>query len=389
MSRSNTHSQYGSIAKTFHWLTALLIITAMPLGVISQNMPFATSEELATKAQLFSIHKTVGIAAFFVALLRILWALSQTKPAGLHPDRKLETFAAETVHWALYISLVIVPLSGWLHHAATEGFAPILWPLGQSLPFVPKDTHLAEMFGTMHWLFTKVLLVSILLHVAGALKHVVIDRDATLRRMWFGQTDITLEQAHHSRSPALAAIALWAAAIGLGTVLAQPQATNEATLEAPESEWAVVEGDLAFSVVQMGTKVDGHFKDWTSSISFSPETGTGSVTTQIAINSLTLGSVTNQALDKDFFDAANHPTAVFEADIRPGDTDYTAEGTLTLRGVSAPVSLPFTLTIEGETATMNGSVTLDRRTFGMGETYTDESQVGFGVEVVISLTATR
>jgi hypothetical protein len=79
--------------------------------------------------------------------------------------------------------MLIVPLSGWVHHAATTGFAPIWWPFGQSLPFVPVDATVAATAGAMHWLFTKILAASILLHVAGALKHHLIDRDATLRRM--------------------------------------------------------------------------------------------------------------------------------------------------------------------------------------------------------------
>lgn len=389
MPLSNTRTHYGSVAKVFHWLTALLILTAIPLGVVSQNMPFATSEELAAKAQLFSIHKTVGVMAFFVAVLRILWALVQTKPAGLHPDRRLETFAAETVHWALYISLALVPLSGWLHHAATEGFAPILWPFGQSLPFVPKDPDLAEVFGTMHWLFTKVLLASIILHVAGALKHVVIDRDATLRRMWFGQTDVVAPDAPHPLTPALAAIAIWVGAIGVGFALANRPEGTDAPLASVASEWRVTEGDLTFSVVQMGAEVEGRFDDWTAVISFSPETGTGTVTTQIAVTSLTLGSVTDQALGPEFFDASAHPAAIFTADIRPHEDDYIADGTLTLRGIEVPVLMPFTLSLEGETATMEGSVTLDRRRFEMGASYADESQVGFVVNVTIALTATR
>lgn len=391
MSASNTTSNYGTVSKTFHWLTALLILTAMPLGVIAQNMPFATSEELATKANLFSIHKTVGVSAFFVALMRILWALRQLKPGPLHPERRAETFLADLVHWSLYLSLVLVPLSGWLHHAASEGFAPILWPFGQSLPFVPKDVGLSESFGLMHWLFTKVLLVSTLLHVAGALKHVFVDRDATLRRMWFGKTNIDIPPNVHSPAPAFAAVTLWAGIIGLGFLLGQETEPALATesRSSTESEWQVTQGDLSFSVNQMGANVDGNFERWNSAISFDPDTGLGQVKTEIDISSLKLGSVTAQALGTDFFDVDTHPTALFTADIQPADTDYIAQGDLELRGVKSPVTLPFTLRIEGDTAEMEGGVVLDRRTFGMGASYEDESQVGFNVTVQISLTATR
>jgi len=101
MPLTNTADRFGSVSKTFHWLTALGIIVLMPLGVIANGMPYETSEQLADKAWMFSLHKTVGVAVFFIALARIVWAISQPKPGLLHPDRKVETLAAETVHWQL------------------------------------------------------------------------------------------------------------------------------------------------------------------------------------------------------------------------------------------------------------------------------------------------
>jgi len=183
MSASNTARSYGSVTKTFHWLTVLLILTAIPLGIIANKMAYDTSDALAMKAFLFSMHKTVGITAFFVALARIAWALGQPKPAGLHPERKAESFLAELVHWLLYGSLLLVPLSGWIHHASTTGFAPIWWPFGQNLPLVPKSETLADLTAGLHIVFERVLVASILLHIAGALKHHFIDKDDTLRRM--------------------------------------------------------------------------------------------------------------------------------------------------------------------------------------------------------------
>lgn len=109
MSRSNTAHSYGSVAKTFHWLTALLIITVIPLGIIANDIGYDTSEQLARKFLLFSLHKTVGVTIFFVALARIIWAINQPKPNGLHPERKAETWLAETIHWLLYGSLVMAP----------------------------------------------------------------------------------------------------------------------------------------------------------------------------------------------------------------------------------------------------------------------------------------
>ena len=386
---------YGTITKTFHWLTALLILTIVPLGVIAYNLPYETNAQLALKAQLFSLHKTLGVTVFFVALARIFWALTQAKPAPLHPDRKSETWLAETVHWLLYISLVSVPLTGWIHHAATEGFAPILLPISQDLPFVPNDEAVAKLFGGLHWLWSKIMVGAILLHIAGALKHQIIDKDATLRRMWFGKSEVTTQGRHIGTFTApLAAVAIYialtsaGAAVGLYTAPAQIRTADLADVS---SEWTVDEGSIALTITQFGTPVSGGFEDWTSAITFD-ETATGimgAVETTIAIGSLSLGSVTGQALDADFFNATAFPTAVFAGDIRADGDDYVAEGTLTIKDVSAPLSLPFTLILDGDTATMNGSVVIDRRTFAIGQSMSDETNLAFPVQVDIALTATR
>ena len=90
MAMTNSKQRYGGVAKGFHWLTALLILTLIPLGLYAHQLPHDTAEQLARKAWLFSLHKTVGVTVFFTALLRILWAITQEKPRLLHPDRKLE-----------------------------------------------------------------------------------------------------------------------------------------------------------------------------------------------------------------------------------------------------------------------------------------------------------
>lgn len=398
MPAHNTQQSFGAVARTLHWLTALLLLTAIPLGLIADDLPYDTADALAYKAQLFSIHKTVGVAAFLVALVRIVWALTQTRPVSLHPERRAENLLADLVHWMLYISLVAMPLSGWIYHSAVTGFAPILWPFGQSLPFVPQSEAVAEVASTAHWLFSKLLIASILLHVAGALKHHIIDKDATLRRMTRGTVaPKVVKPAPHSKTPILAAVAIYAAgAVFAAQNLPEPEAAAapaQATATAATSgNWQVTTGTLGFAVQQMGAKVEGSFANWTADIVFdeTPTDGKhGTVTVNIDTTSLTLGSVTDQAKAADFFDVATHPTATFTADILPDPAGYLAKGTLSLRGVTKDVTLPFTLAIDAGTATMQGTATLDRRDYGMGATYGDEATIGFAATVTVGLTATR
>lgn len=396
MAISNTETRYGGVSKSFHWLTALLILTLIPIGLIANWLPYETDAQLAQKAWLFSLHKTLGVTAFFVALARILWAISQPKPGLLNADKPAESFAAELVHWMLYAALVIVPLSGWISHAAASGFAPIWWPFGQNLPLVPKSTGIEHIFGSLHWVATKVLALSVLLHIAGALKHHVIDRDATLRRMLPGEPVIgPLPPQHHSKTPVFAAAAVWALVIAIGTAMGsggQTTGTTDAALDQVASDWIVQDGSIAITVVQFGNEVSGSFADWTAAISFDetiPSGSVGHVTTTISIPSLTLGSVTQQAMGADFFDADSYATAVYDADIRHGVDGYEAAGTLTIKDRSVPLVMPFNLALNGDDAEMRADLTLDRRDFGIGDNMGDEGSLAFAVKVAIKLTALR
>ena len=395
MPTSPITTTYGTITKTFHWLTALLILTIIPLGVVANRLPYETNAQLAFKAQLFSVHKTFGVIIFAVALARILWALTQTKPATLHPDRKAETFLADLVHWLLYISLVAVPLTGWIHHAATSGFAPIWLPISQNLPLVPKDEGIAKLFAGLHWAWSKIMVASILLHVAGALKHHFIDKDATLKRMWFGTSQASTAQQHKTtRTAPFAAVAVYVVvtAIGATAGLYTPKSTaSQVALAQVASDWTVTEGEIALTITQLGSPVTGRFDDWTAAITFDENAAgvLGDVTTTIAIGSLSLGSVTGQALGADFFHATGFPTATFAAQITAEGDAYLADGMLTIKDISMPVSLPFTLVVDGDVAQMAGQVTIDRRTFAVGQSMGDETNLAFAVDIAINLSATR
>ena len=406
MHLGNTSQNYGMISKTQHWLMALLVLTIIPLGIAAHNMahqleaggltPGAVDAHLARTAFLFSLHKTLGVLIFFLAIVRIAWMVSQPKPALLNADRRLEALLAETVHWLLYGSLVLVPLTGWVHHSATTGFAPIRWPFGQSLPFVPKNAELADLFASLHIVFERVLVLAILLHVAGALKHHFLDRDMTLRRMWFGKDISTaVVERRHALTPLVAALAVWCAALAIGGLMDlynHESATTRSDPQRIESEWSVTEGTLGIEITQMGERVQGGFGDWSAAIRFDETVdhgNAGEVRVTIGIASLTLGNVTRQALGPGFFVVGEYPSATFTGQIRRTETGYIATGPLEIKGKTVQLSLPFGLEVAGDTARMTGEVNVDRRDFGIGADYSDESALGFSVGIRVELSATR
>ena len=408
MKASNDARAYGGVARFFHWTVALLILAAIGLGLYGANLPSGSQDQLQAIFAAFSVHKTVGVAVLFLAVLRILWTLTQTKPKPLHPHRRAETFLAEIVHWGMWIGMVIMPLTGWLlHSAAPGGFSRILWPFGQRLPMVPEDAHLAERFAAFHETGWWVLAGLIVLHVAGAIKHTVIDRDGTLNRM-AGPAHKAPEPPHAEHRTimhvlaAVAGLAIWGATALLAAPepapAAQAPAASQQTAAAPADAapaqaagWAVQQGTLGIEVVQGGNPVQGQFANWTAQIDYDPATQAGKVNVDIDIASLALGSVSSSATGPDFLNAPAHPKASFVADILPPAQggQHIAKGQLTIAGKTVDAELPFDLTLNGDDATAKGVMQVDRRDFGIGAGYADESTVGFTVAISFDLTARK
>lgn len=166
---------------------------------------------------------------------------------------------------------------------------------------------------------------------------------------------------------------------------------------APAPAWTVdkAASRIGFSSSMSGDAFSGSFKTWDSAIRFDPKNLAGSsVTTTIDMTSAATGDE-----DRDeslptaqWFAASTYAKATFAATKFKalGGNRYQADGTLTLRGVSKPVSLPFTLTITGDVAKMTSSINLNRLAFGVGTgEWAGTTVVPANVRVDISLTARR
>lgn len=161
------------------------------------------------------------------------------------------------------------------------------------------------------------------------------------------------------------------------------------------ASWSVdpSKSKLAFSGTQTGTPFDGSFSRYTATIDFDPdhlETSRIAVTVDLA-SAVTGDAQRDAALpEPDWFDTGKFPQARFEslAIRKTGDGAYEASGTLTIRGVSQPVTLPFTLQIDGTNAHAKGHVDLLRNNFGIGQgAWSTDQWVAFEVGVDIDIVA--
>lgn len=171
---------YTRTAIALHWLIAGLIICAFALGWVMTELAFSP-----LKLRMVNWHKWVGITVLGLAAARSLWRLTHRAPALL-PMPAWQRRTAHALHALLYLAMFALPLSGWAYSNAS-GY-PIVYLGLMPLPnLVAKNREQAEFLKELHELFGWVLVIAIALHVAAALKHHFIDRDATLRRMLPGR----------------------------------------------------------------------------------------------------------------------------------------------------------------------------------------------------------
>jgi polyisoprenoid-binding protein YceI len=183
------------------------------------------------------------------------------------------------------------------------------------------------------------------------------------------------------------------AVLGIALVASIPAA---AAAPSPSAQgWAVEHAgsSLGFAGVADGAAFDGKFGKWDAEIAFDPADLAGShVSVTIDMSTADSGDANRDTplLDNNWFAVAMFPTATFTTDaITASGTGYVAEGTLTIRGHAEKVSLPFTLAIEGDTAMMNGSVTIDRSKFQLGSGSWQDKSVANEVQVKVSVTASK
>lgn len=169
--------RYTKTAVVLHWLIALLIFVAFPLGLYMHDLPLSPN-----KLRLYSYHKWIGITVFLFAVIRAFWRSTHRPP--LLPDTMLrwEKLAAESVHFLLYALIFIVPVTGWLMSSA-KGFQTVWFGVLPLPDLVGKNKELGDWLREVHEVLNYVMLGLVIAHVGAAIKHHLVERDDVLTRM--------------------------------------------------------------------------------------------------------------------------------------------------------------------------------------------------------------
>lgn len=179
MPLTNRSDRYGWISVGFHWGVALVVFGLFGVGLYMVGLGYY--DPLYNRLPHW--HRSVGILLAIVVVLRLIWRWLSPPPPPLPTHTRWEQRLAKMAHGLLYVLLFALIVSGYLMSTADgRGFSVFGWFEMPAL--VGRRPGLEDTAGDAHEWIAWSLMALVALHVAGALKHHFIDRDATLRRMF-------------------------------------------------------------------------------------------------------------------------------------------------------------------------------------------------------------
>lgn len=171
-------SRYNRAMVAIHWLTALLMLCIIPIGLFMTSMP----REAPVRETWFTIHKSIGITILALVVLRVIVRAVSRVPEYPGTLGRLERVTASTVQILLYVIMVWMCVSGYVTSmAGGHGFNWFfLFPVPK---LVPHDRALQQLASALHIAGQWAVYALVGAHVLGAVFHLVVRRDRVFQRM--------------------------------------------------------------------------------------------------------------------------------------------------------------------------------------------------------------
>lgn len=177
MPGADATGRYGPVARLLHWLTALLVVGMIGLGLWMVGLPISL-----TKLYAYGWHKWIGLTVLVLTVLRLLWRIRHPPPPLPPTMIAWQRAWAPWGHAVLLALLLAIPISGWLMSSA--GGVSVVWFGILPLPdLVPRDPLAFTMLRTLHHWLAWTLMAVLALHVAAVVHHDLVRRDGIFRRM--------------------------------------------------------------------------------------------------------------------------------------------------------------------------------------------------------------
>ena len=171
---------YSLTARALHWITAVLVLILLPLGIVIANNWGGSLQD-----PLYNLPRSIGTTIIVLLVVRLGYRL--THPPLPLPDDipPIQRFAAHATHWALYGLLIVQGVVGWVATSAYR--APIVvFGLFELPPIWPEDRAFSDRLFAVHGLLAILIACLAAAHIGAALYHHFVRKDRVLMRMITG-----------------------------------------------------------------------------------------------------------------------------------------------------------------------------------------------------------
>ncbi|GFE48334.1 cytochrome b [Roseobacter cerasinus] len=173
--------EYNFISRLNHWVAAIAMIGMLLFGL------YLEYGDLAREARrpLIGIHRSIGVVVLIFGIWRVSWRIMQGFPTPVADMPRWQFRLSKGVHWSLLAGILIMPLSGIgftvFRGRDVDVFGWFSIPGAAEIPWI------VSLSSVLHQYVGLGLCAIVVLHIAAALKHHLVDRDPTLRRMISGR----------------------------------------------------------------------------------------------------------------------------------------------------------------------------------------------------------
>ncbi len=171
--KNDLTQKFSKGTAVIHWITALLILILFPLGKYMEGI------EPAEKMGLIKVHAALGILVLLLTIFRTYFFFKHKRPEDLKTGSKFNDKLAVWIHNFFYFLLFGIAVSG-IVVMALGGYGDALSSGNASL--IKPHAEIPPMKG--HGIMAFIMMVLLVLHVLGAIKHYVLTKENTLKRIF-------------------------------------------------------------------------------------------------------------------------------------------------------------------------------------------------------------
>lgn len=362
---ANTVQVYSRFNVFLHWVMALGFFTMIASGL---TLEFAELPQ-KLKFNMYQWHKSLGVLLLLAFVVRVGVRIFSKTPSLPETFLKPDRVAAKLGHYALYIWMLVVPLSGWAMVSSSPYGVPTIvfgWFTWPHIPGAEGNDLVHDFARQAHGYLAYAFIGLIVVHIAAVIKHRVKDKTNLLPRMWFS--------------------------LVLVFILFLPM-----TSLASEYQVDYDQSKITFSSTHAGENFTGHFNSWQAQIDFDENDLANSFAKVIfkTDTATTRNTLYDETLPKaDWFDLKNYKTAVFETtdiDAKEGTGAYRAKGNLTIKDKTVPIEFDFSLAdLQEGGVNMTASFSVYRLDYNIGaKSDPDAEWVTNEIKIDINLVATK